>query len=184
MKQRRKASKKTTATSELKYLAEDWGGHANLHYYGINAISEDGLYYFQVCNDRDNEQAIEWTDYNEDGKPTGSTIIPLWRNASISCLLNAVLPAYAVGDDSLRMNRQDTLPAYAQSSLRLTPAQAADAVEGFLAKAGLSDTLAIAEICLMSNKDPLNGVSSPTSYAYNIDCTRLVQGIPGYRGRV
>lgn len=170
----------TPATSELKYMTETFDGHATVHYYGINASSEDGKHYFQVRNDRDNEQAIEWTNYDKNGKPSGGTIIPVMRNAHISYVSNT--PSgnynYVVRDDSLRMNRGDVLPGYAQESLRLSPEEAATAVELLLKKTGLGDMMAIAEICLMGDKDTTNGVPISTNYAYSIECTRLVRNVP------
>ena len=167
------------ATDELKLMTDTFGS-ATLHYYGIMAQSEDkdNKLFFDVRNDGDNEEAITVIDYDEDGNETGSTTALLSRNAWMSCSWRISGGHCNFSDDTVMLKRTDSIPDYAAGMLSLTPEQAASRVEDFLQKAGLSHTMGIFSIYLMSDKNPRNGVPEPTAYGYRICCTRLVGGVP------
>ena len=168
------------ATSKLKLQAETFeegAGGVAVNYYGLTANSADKVHHFSVANDRDNERTIEINDYDEEGNFLGGLIIPVARNAHLSYITKRQFPSN-IGEDSLRLNRDDDLPEYAKPFLKSTPAEAAATAEGLLKKAGLNDILAVSEILLINNKSPRNGMPEPTAYAYYIHCTRMVEGVP------
>ncbi|HWS30417.1 MAG TPA: DUF6034 family protein [Clostridia bacterium] len=174
------------ADGMLKTVTEDFseiGGHGIAHYEGIDAMSEDGAYYFSVRNDRDNTEPISWSDYNAQGKETGSTTVPVSRGANLSCTYDAFKAHYInVGNSGrvpLRVDRTDALPREATALLKLTPAEAAQSVEAFLRAAGIGETMGISDIFLINDKEERNGRPEATGYAYNVVCMRLAGGIPG-----
>jgi hypothetical protein len=173
------------ADGMLKQVTEDFskiGGYSVAHYEGIDARSEDGLYYFSVRNDRDNTEPISWSNYDSAGNETGGTTIPVSRNANLSCTHNAFSTHYIyVGNSGLvplRVDRTDKLPEEATALLKLTPAEAAQSVEAFMHAAGIGETMGISDIFLIDDKEERNVQPEAANYAYNVICTRLVGGMP------
>lgn len=164
------------ATDKLK-LMTDTLGNTTLHYYGIQAQSEDETLYIDIRNDRDNKEPITVINYDKNGNETGSSTAPLSRSASISCSWRTAGTHCAFGDDTVMLKRTDPIPNHAAAVLSLTPEQAASQVEDFLDNAGLSKTLGIFTIYLISNKDVMNGIPEATAYGYRICCTRIADSL-------
>ena len=166
------------ATPELKRIPVDLGEYRNVaHYYGLHATNNEQRLFFNVHNHYDNTKAIEIKGYDRNGNQTGSTILGVSRRASLHCMrMNDRGGVCYINADAMRMERGDALPEQASAFISLTPAEAAAAVEAFIAKVGLADVMAVSDIYLCNDRDELNGRPEASAFAYEIFCTRLIHG--------
>lgn len=169
------------ADGTLQYTVREFGKLGYVHQYAIRARNEESGLYFDASNDYDNDTALSVTYYNAEGEETGGMVLPVMRGASITCSnFDAPGTACMMGTnaDIMYMNQGETLSKNAAALLKTTPEQARMAAEQFLADVGLTEIFAVRDIYLISDRDPANSRPEASAYAYNIECSRLVNGCP------
>ncbi|HWS30418.1 MAG TPA: DUF6034 family protein [Clostridia bacterium] len=169
------------ADGMLKIVTDGLEGHGVVHSEQIRATSADGLYGFFARNDYDNAEPISWENYNDEGIITYGVTVEVQRCASIICTHNISVVNYNTvlnGGDAVRVLRTDAIPESAVGLLRLTPAEAAQKAEAFLNAAGVGETIGISDIYVISDRSPVNDRSEAENYAYEVYCTRFVNGLP------
>ena len=130
---------------------------------------------FTVQNDTENTEAIV-AEYG--GGEWG--VIPIDRGASLWWSRHS--PALAcdgvLGCHQINVLRTDPLPGEAADYIRMTPEEAAKTAEATLIKAGLSDSFTVTQIVLCDDRSPQSKRPEPDAYAYEVYCTRTVNGAP------
>ena len=164
-------------TSKLKRMVEMADGKP-IYHEGVDLMDKDRKLFFSVRNDSNLSKTISWDDIDENGNVTGSTTVYPSRNAGMHYAAMIGGPHTNEGDDTIRLERDATLPDHAASLLKTTPTEAAAQADAVLQRVGLAETFTISDIYLVSDRSPLNDKPDATGYSYRIFCTRRVNGIP------